>query len=232
MTHPLEPAQFVGRLLLGSALGVVIGLERQRKRSSVGVHTTALVAVGATLFALLEPLLGDTSTVRVIANIVTGVGFLAGGVIFKEGANVRGLNTAATLWSTAAVGALAGVGLKWESAAAALVIVTVNVVLDPVATAINRRARPSKDVETLYVLTAECAESAEQPVRAAIIGAVSKDPRLALTSLGSVAGDGNAIRVRAELRLPVRDDRAIESLANQVSNMADVDSVQWRAADE
>ena len=143
MSHPLEPMQFVGRLLIGAALGVLIGLERQRKRSAVGVHTTALVSVGATLFAALEPLLGDTSTVRVVANIVTGVGFLAGGVILKEGPNIRGLNTAATLWSTAAVGALAGVGLLWESAAAALVIVGVNVVMDPIADR-NQPARSSE----------------------------------------------------------------------------------------
>ncbi|MBV8580416.1 MAG: MgtC/SapB family protein, partial [Candidatus Eremiobacteraeota bacterium] len=99
-SHQLTAMEFVARLLVGAVLGVFIGLERQRRQSAAGVHTSSLVCVGATLFAMIEPLLGDSGNQsRVIANIVTGVGFLAGGVILKEGTNVRGLNTAATIWA-------------------------------------------------------------------------------------------------------------------------------------
>ena len=98
--HPVLPMSqqelpayaFVLRLAVGAALGFLIGLERQRRQSAAGVHTASLVAVGATLFAMIEPLLGDKGAAsRVIANIVTGVGFLAGGVILRDGTNVRGL---------------------------------------------------------------------------------------------------------------------------------------------
>ena len=80
---------------------------------------------------------GDTT--RIVAGVVTGVGFIAGGVIFREGVNVTGLNTAATIWSTAAVGALAGFGLWREATAGAIAILLLNLLLQPLADAIDAR---------------------------------------------------------------------------------------------
>src|SRR5262245_28054278 len=90
-------------------MGTAIGLERQWGQHSAGLRTNALVAFGAALFVSLPGLLGGTPTASHLAGqVVTGVGFLGGGVILREGLTIRGLNTAATLWCSAAVGALAG----------------------------------------------------------------------------------------------------------------------------
>lgn len=124
--HTLVFGAFLARLFVGAGLGIVIGYERQWRGRPAGAHTTGLVAGAAAAFAAIGPALTGASADRIIANIVTGVGFLAGGVILREGPNVTGLNTAATIWSTAAVGALTGVGLYREAVAATAAILAIN----------------------------------------------------------------------------------------------------------
>jgi len=92
----------VGRLAFAAALGAFIGLERELRGYPAGVRTVALVALGAALFTDVSRLLGGDD--RVAAGIVTGIGFLGAGVIFREGYTVRGITTAATIWSAAAIG--------------------------------------------------------------------------------------------------------------------------------
>ncbi|MBE7163086.1 MAG: MgtC/SapB family protein, partial [Williamsia herbipolensis] len=98
------------RLLCGLGLGTLIGFERQYRARMAGLRTNALVATGATLFVVLSAhgfSGGTADPTRVAAQIVSGIGFLGAGVILRDGLGVRGLNTAATLWCSAAVGALA-----------------------------------------------------------------------------------------------------------------------------
>lgn len=132
---------FVSRLGVAALLGIAIGFERQWRQRATGLHTSSLVAIGAALFALLDGAIGSGDTTRIVAGIVTGVGFIAGGVIFRSGVNVTGLNTAATIWATSAVGALAGFGLWREAAEGAGVIIFLNVVLQPIADAIDARTQ-------------------------------------------------------------------------------------------
>ena len=95
-------------------LGTLIGAERQYRQRTAGLRTNVLVAVSAAAFVdLAMKLDGSGGAVRVIAYVVSGIGFLGAGVIMKEGTNVRGLNTAATLWSSAAVGSCAGAVPWW-----------------------------------------------------------------------------------------------------------------------
>ncbi len=95
---------------MGVGCGALIGIERQWQARRAGLRTNALVATGATLFVLYAVATNDSSPTRVASYVVSGVGFLGGGVILREGFNVRGLNTAATLWCSAAVGVLAAGG--------------------------------------------------------------------------------------------------------------------------
>jgi putative Mg2+ transporter-C (MgtC) family protein len=132
---------FLTRLAVAAFLGIAIGFEREWRQRAVGLHTSSLVSVGAALFGLLDGTLNAGDTTRIIAGVVTGVGFIAGGVIFKSGANVTGLNTAATIWATAAIGALAGFGFYREAAAGAVTIILLNVLLQPLADAIDARIK-------------------------------------------------------------------------------------------
>lgn len=145
--HHISSAEMALRLLVGALLGFVIGFERQWRQRAAGLQTSGLVATGSALFALIVPSLGGDSDIRVVANIVTGVGFLAGGVILKEGMSVTGLNTAGTIWATAAVGALAGLGLFNEALLGSLVILALNFLVSPLAHAIDQRAERNRKHE-------------------------------------------------------------------------------------
>lgn len=115
------------------ACGAAIGIERQYRRHLAGLRTNALVAGGAALFTQIGLAQGDEGVARISAQIISGIGFLAGGVILREGLKVRGLNTAATLWCTAAAGTLAGIGMIKEALLGSAMIVLANTVLRPIA---------------------------------------------------------------------------------------------------
>jgi putative Mg2+ transporter-C (MgtC) family protein len=141
VAHYLSGVEVALRLCVGTILGLAIGFERQLRHRAAGLQTSSLVTVGATLYATIAPSFGAQSNVQIIANIVTGVGFLAGGVILKDGMSVSGLNTAATLWSGAAIGALAGIGLFNEAALGAAVIIALNFFMGPLADFIDKRGQ-------------------------------------------------------------------------------------------
>src|SRR5579863_6642317 len=110
--NELETLTFTGHLLASVALGAAVGLERQWRQRMAGTRTNALVAAGAAAFVMAGTLLDNDPSAagRVASYVVSGVGFLGAGVIFKDGASVRGLNTAATIWCAAAIGVLVGFG--------------------------------------------------------------------------------------------------------------------------
>ena len=126
-------------LLAAFAFGTLIGAERQYRQRSAGLRTNVLVAVGASAFVdLANRLTGAEGSVRVIAYVVSGIGFLGAGAIMKEGMNVRGLNTAATLWASAAVGSCAGADMVAQAALLTLFVLGGNTLLRPLVKAIDR----------------------------------------------------------------------------------------------
>ena len=132
-------------------LGALIGAERQYRQRTAGLRTNALVALGASAFAdLAQKLGGDIEAIKVISYTVSGIGFLGAGVIMKEGMNVRGLNTAATLWCSAAVGSCAGTDMAAEAATLTVFIVAGNTLLRPLVNAINRIPLAGGSLEATY----------------------------------------------------------------------------------
>jgi putative Mg2+ transporter-C (MgtC) family protein len=138
---------------LGTAfvLGTLIGIERQYRQRTAGLRTNVLVAVGAAAFVDVGlRLTGADGAVRVLAYVVSGVGFLGAGAIMKEGANIRGLNTAATLWGSAAVGGAAGADLVAESVLIAAAVLASNTMLRPMVDGINRQPLSEASTEATY----------------------------------------------------------------------------------
>lgn len=151
-----DPISLINTLISLTAafvLGSAIGYERQYRQRTAGLRTNTLVAVGAAVFvALAMRINGADGGARVVSYVVSGVGFLGAGTIMKEGLNVRGLNTAATLWGSAAVGACAGANLIAEAIIAALFVLAANTLLRPVANTINRRPIDDASSEVTYQL--------------------------------------------------------------------------------
>lgn len=133
---------FTSRLVIALVCGILIGLERQLRQRSAGLTTNSLVAVGACIFILVsETVIANAvaaggpvnnDNLRVLAQIVTGIGFLGAGVILRDGFTIHGLNSAATLWCSAAVGSMCGYGLWKGAIVSVLVILFINCVLKSV----------------------------------------------------------------------------------------------------
>ena len=162
-------------------LGTLIGAERQYRQRSAGLRTNVLVAVGAATFVSIgERLNGAAGATQLASYIVSGIGFLGAGVIMKEGSKVWGLNTAATLWCSAAVGTLTGIGLLSEAIIVTAAILAGNTLLRPLVNTINRAPIDERSGEAsfeVHVLTepdhvgevrdllVEALERANYPVR-------------------------------------------------------------------
>lgn len=149
-----QSADFLDTLVSLTAafvLGTLIGAERQYRLRTAGLRTNVLVAVGAAAFVDLAMHLADSDgAVRVIAYVVSGIGFLGAGVIMKEGMNVRGLNTAATLWGSAAVGCCAGADMVAQAVALTAFVLAGNTLLRPLVNAINRSPLDERASEATY----------------------------------------------------------------------------------
>jgi putative Mg2+ transporter-C (MgtC) family protein len=221
------------RVGLATLLGVAIGVERQWRARMAGLQTMALVSMGAALFLILGAYsfhgVGDPT--RVAAQIVSGIGFLGAGVIMKQGSSVTGLNTAATLWAAAAVGALAGAWMWREAITGAVIIIATNGFLFPLASKMDTahlwgsRENPAAD----YLVEVVCGADAEVEVRAVVVSAASR-PGFQLNSLRSSAtSSAGEIEVRAELSTTTRDDAEIEMALGALNMDARVTSFRWSA---
>jgi putative Mg2+ transporter-C (MgtC) family protein len=121
--------EFAENVGLALCLGALIGLERELRARDAGMRTNALVAAGAAVFTMVARLFGDSGPLA--AQIISGIGFMGAGNILKSGEHVKGLTTAATLWSVAGLGMVTGSGHPGYALIAFGAIMIVNLVLLP-----------------------------------------------------------------------------------------------------
>ena len=117
----------ITKILLATGLGYILGAERELHGKVVGTRTISLIAIGSALYVLMSPSIVGGDNSRIIAQVVSGIGFLGAGIIFKNGDTVKGLTTAATVWCAAAVGCLCGAGMFAEAILGTIVIMIVNI---------------------------------------------------------------------------------------------------------
>ncbi len=211
-------------------LGVVIGAERQYGRHPAGIRTNALVSLGSALFVslslLLEP---EGSPTRIAAQVVSGIGFIGGGAILREGVNVRGMNTAATLWCSGAVGTLAGAGFILYAAAGTAAILVIHFAFGPLAHAIDRRTQLTGNVETHYQIRVACQRSDLGRVRASLMHRLTAHKTLLLQGLSVADGDkADSVVVVATLFALTRDDQSVNNLVTELCPEECVLSVSWQ----
>jgi putative Mg2+ transporter-C (MgtC) family protein len=224
---------FAARAAIALVLGAAIGLERQWRQRIAGLRTSALVTLGAALFETFAVLLSGahgTDPTRVASYVVSGVGFLGAGVILRDGGSVRGINTAATIWCSSAVGVLAGAGYIPAAVTAAALVLVAHVGLRPVARSVDRlpvgtQAKP----ETAYNIRAVCGAADEARVRTLVVQALSQgDFELRSVRSENLNHGGGTVAVTADLLRPDRDDLALEAAASRLSREPSVSSVTWK----
>lgn len=218
-------------LLTAFLLGAVIGLERQYRQRTAGLRTNVLVAVGAALFVDIAMRFhaiygGSPSPLHVLAYVVSGVGFLGAGVIMREEGNIRGINTAATLWGSAAVGVAAGTGMLVEAVLGTLFVLSANTLLRPIVNAINRQPL---DVESVEVTNTVCviADKDRQQVIMKALEASLESGRFPVRDLEVNAFGEDAVEIEATLTVTSIDGDELDALMRKLTSLPGVRQAFW-----
>ncbi len=225
----------VAALNLATALflGAAVGFERQWRQRLAGLRTNTLVALGAasfTVFAASIP--GDASPTRVAAQVVSGIGFLGAGIIFREGFNVRGLNTAATLWCAASIGLLSGAGQYLLAVAVTGMVIFVNLALRPLSRLLDRQPLQMTEIAHHYAVEIVCRSAEEAHVRALMLQGFATSG-LHLTALDSAnIEDSDRVEVTARVNGEGVPAASLEQIVGRLSLEPAVTAARWRMQDE
>ncbi|MDT0158138.1 MgtC/SapB family protein [Microbacterium sp. ARD32] len=230
------------RVLFSLLMGACVGLERQWRAGLAGLRTNALVSIGAALFVVMGAYGftpdGSADPTRVAAQVVSGIGFLGAGVMIREGLNIRGLNTAATLWCSAAIGCLAGTGMYLIAALGTGLIVLANIFLRPLGRVVNRRsgrtipsaAKPQLD-PSRFAFEVMTNDKAEPRVRALLLQTLSR-PEYHLTSVTTSHNKQGHVALLAELQSTKLDPEPLERAVSRLTLDPKVTSARWWSNDE
>lgn len=217
---------FVLRISLSVLLGFFIGLERQLTGHPAGIRINVLICMGTSFFTLFPMLYGSDQVFRVGSSIISGVGFLCSGVIFKDSGTVRGMNTAATLWCTAAIGILASTGMFTMAVSAAGILIGSNLILRPLARKLNPIAVEDES-EKEYCITVLCQEDAEQEIRLLLINSNSSKT-LYLNHLESGDVVGGKVEIIAKYCSAGKPkSNVLEGIVGQALELPEVISAGW-----
>lgn len=221
---------FTTRLVLAFVLGTLIGAERQVRQKSAGLRTNTLVSIGAAGFVLLGFQIGGDAVGRVASYVVSGIGFLGAGVIMKDGFSIRGLNTAATIWCSASVGSMCGVGLWLEAIVMASLIIGAHLLLRPIGRLINKLsfATETDSLENHYEIIIGCKEQMENEMRVLVLTQLKADKELQMRSLKRFDnGNPSFSYLKFEVYCIGRKDELLESITQKASLEPGVHEVSW-----
>jgi putative Mg2+ transporter-C (MgtC) family protein len=221
-------------LAIAMVCGALIGSERQVRGRLAGLRTNALVALGAASFVVFAALFPDeVSPTRVAAQIVSGIGFLGAGIIFRDGMNVHGLNTAATLWCSASVGMLAGAGAWAFAALMTGLVVFVNLGLRPLVKWIKRKTRTGTLAARLIRLSVTSVVEREGDMRSLVLRVLPVAGfKLVDLAVRPAAGAGTVDLVATLSAEEGVADHAIEQVVALLAAEVWLQGVQCTAVDE
>ncbi len=214
-------------LLVAFVLGTAIGFERQWRQRNAGLRTNVLVAVGAAAFSDLGfRLLGADGATRIISYVVSGIGFLGAGVILKDGGSIRGLNTAATLWCSAAVGTFAGARMPLEATTVAGFVLAGNTLLRPLVDWVNRRPITPDTTEAEYSVHVTCLPANVSAVRD-LLDEVLTEHNYPVRDIQTQAQGDDQVELVAELVSTSASTEELEHVATTLEQSPLVLSATW-----
>jgi putative Mg2+ transporter-C (MgtC) family protein len=226
-TH-VEILESIGRLSVALGLGSVIGFERQWYQKMAGLRTNALVALGSCGFVVFSAMVSEGDPTRIAGQVVTGIGFLGAGTILRDGINVHGLNTAATLWCSAMVGTFAGAGLWAPSLVATGFVVGTNLLMRPLARLIGTQTVPTVTALTCYSLSLTCHSKQEGHLRSLLRHALAQAGLgVQRIACADIPNEPN-VAISVQAVAPNRDDEAVELVVGRLSLDPHVSAVAWQ----
>jgi putative Mg2+ transporter-C (MgtC) family protein len=188
------------------------------------------VSVGAAAFVdLADHLAGASGSVRVIAYVVSGIGFLGAGAIMKEGMNVRGLNTAATLWASAAVGCCAGADMVAQSAALTLFVIAGNTLLRPLVNAIDRIPLNEQASEAAYevIVTTDAIKAADIRI---VLSERLEAAKYPIRETNVVYRSNDNVEISARLVSLAVDPKDLDTVVAELSKLTGVRHATWNVS--
>lgn len=222
----MDLLDFATRIVVAILLGMFIGFERQLTGHPAGIRTNMLICLGSCMFLMFPMIMGSNDIQRVASYIVSGVGFLCSGVIFKENGTVKGLNTAATLWCTAAIGLLSSSGMYSYAIIATIALLMANIVFRPISQKIDPLDSFNED-ESYYKINIVCPVEDELKVRSAILKE-AKESKLTLKELDTKDLENGKVQIEAVYRfIGQRVDNRIENLISNLCIKQGIKKVGW-----
>jgi putative Mg2+ transporter-C (MgtC) family protein len=215
-------------LVAAFILGTLIGVERQYRQRSAGLRTNALVALGAAAFVDLGMRAAGSASTQVMAYVVSGIGFLGAGAIMKEGVNIRGLNTAATLWCSAAVGAAAGAGFLAEAAMLTGLVIAGNTLLRPLVNAINRIPLDEKASEAIYEVRLTATPDRAAAAREALVEAL-EHAHYPITDVETVERGDDLVDIVATLVSESVVAKELDEVTDRLVKQPGVEHATWES---
>ncbi|HEY9755965.1 MAG TPA: MgtC/SapB family protein [Oculatellaceae cyanobacterium] len=214
-------------VLSAFVFGAIIGFERQYRQRTAGLRTNVLVAVGAAIFVdMANRLDGHGGAVRVVSYVVSGIGFLGAGVIMRDQGNVRGLNTAATLWGSAAVGACCGADLLLEAFVGTVFVLLANTLLRPLVTLVNRQPMDGTSIEattTVYAIASRLKQKqAMELLKEELIAVNYPAKDVKIHSFGE-----DEIELEAVLTAEQVNDKELDELVKKLSGGTIINRAFW-----
>lgn len=221
--------QFFIRISISFLLSFLIGLERQWRRRAIGLRTNVLVCIGAFLFVSFSMLTSANDISRIAAQVVSGIGFLGAGVILKDRGNIKGLDTAATLWCNAAIGTLCAAGFTIEATIGTFFILLVNIILRFVT---HKLIIPYKKQRfENYRLRIICKEEKEFIIKH-LISQSANDEDCTLTHLENKKLEKGKVKISANFNIAANQNKLVEELINRIVIEPGVFSSTWKKIEQ
>uniref|UniRef100_UPI004025AA75 MgtC/SapB family protein n=1 Tax=Prevotella sp. TaxID=59823 RepID=UPI004025AA75 len=217
-------SEYLTRIGCAFVMGTFIGVERQIRQRNAGLRTNILVSIAAAAFTILSYSMttGNGDPSRVAAQIVSGIGFLGGGLILKDGLTVRGLNTAATIWCSAACGTLSGVGLYKEAAILVICVLLTHCLFRPLCALLEKRTAKVYH----YSIRAECQRNASNSIQKLIMDTLAFDQDVQLNSL-FYKGDDERVTVCCDMATLGEHKVLLDLVVSRLRSRSEVYSVGW-----
>lgn len=214
---------FLERIGVCFLLGVIIGFERQYRRKAIGLRTNTLVSLGSFLFVAMSCLVHDQDVTRVAAQVVSGIGFLGAGVILRDGLNIRGLNTAATLWCSGAIGTLTAFGLLIEASIGTALILFANIFLRLLARKIMNVQRKKEKLS--YLIEVECLTEQKKQVRKMFLKILHQN-FVTLKNIQYIK-QKQRFKITIMFDFSFAEQNLVEPMINEIAFSNDILSFQW-----
>lgn len=218
---------FLIRIAISFILSFFIGLERLSGRHATGLRTNVLVCIGAFLFSSYAFSVDATDKTRMAAQVVSGIGFLGAGVIMKDGTNIKGLTTAATLWCNAAIGILCSAGLLKEAITGCIFILFSNIFLKY----LNYKISTNYNQKETYVFKIRCEQERENKIRNQITKA-TKNKNIKLTNIEVKTLENGNSKIYATISSNLDFNYLIDKLMNTIASEKGILSVGWNKLDK